>query len=123
MTLKHQIQKSIFLFIKCKRLITPFKKKDVSVVFDRLPEEKKKLVSQIRAAIMELDKDILEQVRLHRIVYSKGFAMRDFAELVLERGKVVLRTLSRNYTKTIEIRSAEDIEKALQEAKLALLFV
>lgn len=87
------------------------------VVFDRLPEEKKKLVSQIRAAIMELDKDILEQVRLHRIVYSKGFAMRDFAELVLERGKVVLRTLSRNYTKTIEIRSAEDIEKALQEAK------
>jgi hypothetical protein len=95
----------------------------VSVVFDRLPEEKKKLVSQIRAAIMELDKDILEQVRPHRIVYSKGFAMRDFAELVLERGEVVLRTLSRNYTKTIEIRSAEDIEKALQEAKSALLFV
>jgi len=75
------------------------------------------LFDALRSKLKVLGSDVVEQVRMHRVVYSRGFSFRDFCEVTLKQRKLVL-TLISPYTQggvagSIPIMSNDDIGKAL----------
>jgi S-ribosylhomocysteine lyase LuxS involved in autoinducer biosynthesis len=94
----------------------------MSSIINKLGDDKKELLSQLRMRINSLAKDVIEQVRLHRIVYSKGFLMRDFAEITFEAGNVVVTPISPMFkeTKSYKIVSDESLEEALEAVREAM---
>ncbi|PSN95123.1 hypothetical protein B9Q06_06635 [Candidatus Marsarchaeota G2 archaeon ECH_B_2] len=94
----------------------------MSSVFDRLSEDKKRVLSELRAQIMQLDSEIIEQVRPHRIVYSKNFFMMDFAEITLKGNAIQVTPISReaNKTETVLVNDPESIQRAIDVVRAAL---
>lgn len=84
---------------------------------ERLNEQERTLFDALRSKLKVLGSDVVEQVRMHRVVYSRGFSFRDFCEVTLKQRKLVL-TLISPYTQggvagSIPIMSNDDIGKAL----------
>jgi hypothetical protein len=94
----------------------------MSSIFNRLDDDKKELLTQLRMQINSLAKDVIEQVRLHRIVYSKGFLMRDFAEITFEAGNIVVTPICPSFkeNKSYKIVSNESLEEALEALREAV---
>lgn len=94
----------------------------MKTVFDVLRGRDAELLDATRTALRQLDPSVIEQVRMHRIVYSKGFAMRDFAELTLKEGRIVLSTVSFGVEsgRKFVIESEGDLELAIEAARSAL---
>lgn len=94
----------------------------VPTVFDRLNEEKKKVLSELRAQIMQLDSEIIEQVRPHRIVYSKNFLMMDFAEITLREGGIQVTPIVRGVEnpESVLVNDSESIQRAVEAVREAL---
>jgi hypothetical protein len=94
----------------------------VSTVFDRLSEDKRKLLGELRAQIMELDREVIEQVRPHRIVYSKNFLMMDFAEITLKGGGIQVTPILRGVEnpESVLVNDSESIQRAVEAVREAL---
>jgi len=88
----------------------------VETVFDRLAGDKKRLLDELRAQIMQLDNSIIEQVRPHRIVYSKYFGMMDFAEITLKSGEIEVTPIIRGEAtpKSVVVRNFEVVPHAVE---------
>lgn len=92
----------------------------VGTVFDRLTQEKRRLLEELRARIMQLDRGIIEQVRPHRIVYSKNFLMMDFAEITLRGDAILVVPIARGQAEPIFVRDEESIARAVEAVSQAL---
>ncbi|PSN92425.1 hypothetical protein B9Q03_01035 [Candidatus Marsarchaeota G2 archaeon OSP_D] len=94
----------------------------MSTVFDRLSEDKRKLLGELRAQIMELDREVIEQVRPHRIVYSKNFLMMDFAEITLKGGGIQVTPILRGVEnpESVLVNDSESIQRAVEAVREAL---
>jgi hypothetical protein len=94
----------------------------VSTVFDRLSEDKRKLLGELRAQIMQLDREVIEQVRPHRIVYSKNFLMMDFAEITLKGGGIQVTPILRGVEnpESVLVNDSESIQRAVEAVREAL---
>ncbi|MEM0120730.1 MAG: hypothetical protein QW688_04720 [Thermoprotei archaeon] len=91
-------------------------------VFDTLSEDKKRLLNELRARIMQLDSEIIEQVRPHRIVYSKNYLLMDFAEITLRGGAIQVIPVRRGVDnpETVLVKDAESIQHAIDVVVEAL---
>ncbi|PSO09440.1 hypothetical protein B9Q04_00430 [Candidatus Marsarchaeota G2 archaeon BE_D] len=94
----------------------------MSTVFDRLSEDKRKLLGELRAQIMQLDREVIEQVRPHRIVYSKNFLMMDFAEITLKGGGIQVTPILRGVEnpESVLVNDSESIQRAVEAVREAL---
>ncbi|MEM3670668.1 MAG: hypothetical protein QW767_02875 [Thermoprotei archaeon] len=89
----------------------------MKTVFDNLSPERSSLLSRVRTSLKTIDPSVIEQVRMHRIVFSRGFAMRDFVEIVVKHGKLCLVSLSpRMIGSEVVISDEKDIDAALDLA-------
>lgn len=92
----------------------------MGTVFDRLTQEKRRLLEELRARIMQLDREIIEQIRPHRIVYSKNFLMMDFAEITLRGDAIVVAPITRGRAEPIFVRDEESVVRAVEAVSQAL---
>jgi hypothetical protein len=95
----------------------------MSSIIGKLDADQKSILSELRARLMELDKDVLEQVRQHRIVYSKGFFMRDFGEITFEGGRIRFSALgpkSATQYPQVLVENESELDAAVEMAIRAL---
>jgi hypothetical protein len=94
----------------------------VSTVFDKLDPRRRQLLDELRSRIMELDGEVIEQVRPHRIVYSKNFMLMDFAEITFEGRTIHVRPIGRSPSRLepIIVDNAESMRRALDAVSQAL---
>lgn len=82
-----------------------------------LRERERRLFDTLSIELKSLGDDVVEQVRTHRVVYSREFSLRDFCEVTLRQRKLALSLISPpasgKSTRTLLIQSEDDIRMAL----------
>ncbi len=87
----------------------------------QIPVELQQLFSDLRDYCFSLGKNVLEDVRMHRIVFSKSLTFRYFADMEPQRDSVVIkiRRDRKELEKIIQVKpldNLEDIKKLLVDA-------
>ena len=96
-----------------KRTFEDFKK--------QIPPQVKPLFGEIRDYCFSLGSNVLEDVRMHRIVFCKSMTFRAFADIEPQRDLVIAKITRdrREPVRKIEARPGDDLEalkNALQDA-------
>ena len=87
----------------------------------QIPEPVKPLFDKLRTYCMSLDEKVIEDVRMHRVVFCKTMTFRWFADLEPTQSSIIIKIQKERKTepKILEITLEQDlseIESALKDA-------
>lgn len=96
-------------------------------LIDMLPEDRRELLDRIRKSILSIAPDIVEDIRMHRVIFGRRAVLRTFLDLQPEkdgfrisfpRQKRSLENLivGRDY---VEVKSADEIDLILPRIREA----
>ena len=79
----------------------------------QIPSEVKKLFDELRNYCFSLGKNVLEDVRMHRIVFSKSLTFRYFADIEPERDSILvkIRRDRKEPEKIFQIKPSDNLEE------------
>ena len=70
------------------------------------------LMDSLRKFCFSLGSNVVEDIRVHRVVFCKSFAFRWFVDVEPQNDSVLLKIQkSRNETQTVELGLAQDLDK------------
>jgi len=86
-----------------------------------LPSDVAKLFDDLRSHCFTLGKNVVEDIRMHRIVFSKSMSFRNFADIEPQRDSIVLKIKRdrKEPEKEIQIKlndNLDEIKKLLLDA-------
>jgi predicted transport protein len=101
--------------------LIPRKKRNYEEFRASLPSNVATLFDDLRSHCFSLGKNVVEDIRMHRIVFSKSMTFRNFADIEPQRDSVILKIKRdrKEPEKEVEIKindSLDDIKKSLSEA-------
>ncbi|HJU14345.1 MAG TPA: hypothetical protein VJ792_07820 [Candidatus Nitrosotalea sp.] len=78
-----------------------------------IPQESKPLFEEIRDYCLSLGTNVVEDVRMHRIVFCKSMSFRGFADIEPQRDSVIakIRRDRKEPLKEIEIKQGQSLEE------------
>ncbi len=78
------------------------------------------VLDNLRDFCLSLDKNVLEDVRMHRVVFCKSFTFRWFADMEPQQDSIIIKIQeNRKVQQIIEIKSNEKLEEVKEKIQNA----
>ncbi len=78
------------------------------------------ILDDLRDFCLSLDKNVLEDVRMHRIVFCKSFTFRWFADIEPQQDSIIIKIQeNRKVQQIIEVKSNEKLEQVKEKIQNA----
>jgi len=78
------------------------------------------VLDNLRDFCLSLDKNVLEDVRMHRVVFCKSFTFRWFADVEPQQDSIVIKIQeNRKVQQIIEVKSNEKLEEVKEKIQNA----
>jgi len=87
----------------------------------QVPQNAKPIFEEFRSFCLSLGDNVVEDVRMHRIVFGKSMSFRWFADIEPEKDGVVIKIQKdrKEPTKIIQVKSSDSIEPTKELIKNA----
>ena len=78
------------------------------------------ILDNLRDFCLSLDKNVLEDVRMHRVVFCKSFTFRWFADVEPQQDSIIIKIQeNRKVQQIIEVKSNEKLEEVKEKIQNA----